>query len=385
MDWNMLLNVGFQPMEADPEGQGYVPAPLMTEQEKKRQELQDALNKKLAEQKVAQGPTVMMSGPPPNKVDLSPLSMNPVSFVDPELRAMRHDLMPKYKQLTNQALGGIDQQQEYLRNAAQMPTGIDFTPLAALADKWSEKGGNQLTQAAQQLAPMKPEEKMALLAKLQQPIQDDRQKLLGTIGTQLKSADDLRMMDMMMKNQRQDKNMAQQVKMKFNQDIRNDVKNFSEITPSIAAVEAALVPDANGRVNAQRVKMAISNAARLMGEKGVLTDQDILRVQGNSMAQRAAELENFIKGDVNATLPVEAISQIKRAIEEGKAAQQQAVRNKINATRDTYTAMGADPQFVSQVADQIYGGYIGGNSPAPAEDSFAKGAAAELARRRMGK
>lgn len=374
MDVNTLLNFGLQPMQ-----QG----PIMTPEEKAA--LAKQLQEKIAqEQQLGEkAPTVMMSGPPPvDTQQMNALNVNQVGFIDPKRRDFNQDMMNKYKQLAVESEQGIEDLKQRARDVQNINPGIDLTALAALADKWGG-GGNQLTQAAHQLAPMKPEEKAALLAKLNDQIQAKQQGLMSEVGRQLGSGDSLRYLDMQLKNQRQDKNIAQQMKYKFNQDVRNDVKNFYDITPSIGAVEAALVPDSKGMVNAQRVKMALSNAARLMGEKGVLTDQDILRVQGKYLQQKVAEMENFFQGP-EATIPVEYVAQLKRAIEEGKASVQQATKNKVNATKETYLAMGLDPEFSNKVADNVYGSFIGGKAEEPKKDTVIDKAAIEAELKRRG-
>lgn len=318
-------------------------------------------------------PTTVMSGvptaPAQPQMGLGLHSLSVANMIDPEQRALESDLRNKFKQLVVDQEAGIENQREGLNAIKAMPQKLDLRGLAAYADFMND-GKTKLYNAASDMAPMDEMERAKMIQALEGQLQDDRNALTGTLADQLRTGMatkmQMRALDQQDKNTRFQMSQNRSLFTKFNSDVRNDIKPVYELLPAYGAVEAALTPDANGRVNAQRVKMALSNAARLMGEKGVLTDQDIGRVQMQTLDQLAAQAENFVRGP-EGTIPAEYVNQLRAAITDGKAAWGGAAQRKLRATRDTYVAGGLDPNLASEVVDSIYGqGFLQPLSAAPA-------------------
>lgn len=149
---------------------------------------------------------------------------------------------------------------------------------------------------------------------------------------------------------------------KFFTDFRKDAQKIgdqlADAQQSIINVEAALKPDENGTVSAARVMSALSNYARLMGEKGVLTDQDTGRQLAPTAAMRLAQLENWLKANpeevrVDAAL----VSSMMEGLTDAKSALGQVAQIKTQGLRDTYgepTAPTA-PMFYSKGGEKILG------------------------------
>lgn len=182
---------------------------------------------------------------------------------------------------------------------------VNFTPLAALFDKWSGKGnGSQLTVAAKTL-----------------------------LDNDVRNKDLIREEE---RNKRQDKAQSFQLSKDFNNDLRRDIKNLEETLRIANPVRAALTPDANGRVNVQRVQSAITNAGRLLGNIGVQTENDAARTQINTLSLMLGKLETQLLNDPNASVDAGQVANLLQAIEDAVDGQRQAASDKIKLTRDAY-------------------------------------------------
>lgn len=356
MDWMSLANAGFQNQAKNsPLVDTKTLSPMLTPEELR------ALNEKI---KANNGGSFLQEPTTAVPTDPNMLTRLPatIDMTSPEDRALTNDLRSIYKRLVPQVETGIEQQKQNIADIRNTPQGIDFSPMAALADKWSG-GGNQLSTAAQNIKGMSDKEKLSLLMQGQNAVQDDQKALLTEIGSKLASKDNMKLLEAQMKNQRmlagQDFTLAKD----FNKNIREDVKPYYEIMPSIGAVQAALTPDASGGINVQRLTQALSNSSRLLGEKGVLTDQDISRVQKNTFDMYLAQL-SALAGDPSATVPASQVAPLIRAIQEGQAAWQNSLQKKLATTNETYQAMGLNPAFTNKVAQDIYGkGLVAPASP----------------------
>lgn len=350
-DWEKLNALG---LRQDAVKEDELMSAMTPEQQKK---LKEQLEKKMG--------TVVVEPPTPAaQQPQAMLSRLPVSFgfKDPEQAALEADLRDKYKKLNLGIEQGIEKQNQTIDDYKRVSPNIDFSPMAALADKWSG-GGNQLSQAASAIRGPTASEKLVQLMKMQGQTQDDEKALLSELGSRMAAKDQMKMMNSMMQNQRmlagQDFKMAGD----FNKQVREDVKPYYEIMPSYGTVQAALTPDAQGNINVQRLHQALSNASRLLGEKGVLTDQDIARVQQPTLDMYAAKLSG-LAGDPSATIPAAQVAPLIRAIQEGSASWQNSLQRKLSATGETAKAMGLNPQFADHVTKTIYGDFTKPQMPA---------------------
>lgn len=285
------------------------------------------------------------------------------SYLTPEDRALRQDLATKFKQLVVDSEQNLERGEQRIKDAEGLSTGFNLTPIAALADKWSG-GGNQLSQAAKATAEPSQEEKIKLLADLQQAQGDDQNQLAQIVGSRLSTLDSHRLAEMSDKNARFQTKMDRDLFLKYNSDLRNDTKTFPEILAAYGAIEANLKPDANGMISAAQLKQSLSNASRTLGEKGVLTDQDISRVQIRSIDAMLADLQMRF-GDPNAKIPYEQVKPLLASIQNGKNAWTGAMQKRVDTTRRMYTMGGMSPEIADYGAKTIYGEYLTGEPTAP--------------------
>jgi hypothetical protein len=85
-------------------------------------------------------------------------------------------------------------------------------------------------------------------------------------------------------------------------------KNYAEFTMQAGNVGKAFTPDTDNYVQIGRVRSALSNFARMMGEKGVLTDQDVARQIQTNLDTKIAELTARFGSDPTSKVPAEAIA-----------------------------------------------------------------------------
>jgi hypothetical protein len=85
-------------------------------------------------------------------------------------------------------------------------------------------------------------------------------------------------------------------------------KRYSDFTQQAGNVKAAFTPDSDGMVPIGRINSALSNFARMMGEKGVLTDQDTARQIQKNVETKLAEITSRFGSDPSVKVPATAIS-----------------------------------------------------------------------------
>jgi hypothetical protein len=128
---------------------------------------------------------------------------------------------------------------------------------------------------------------------------------------------------------------------KFFTDFRKDSQKIAgeiaDAKTSITNVGAAIEPDEKGMVDAARVQMALSNFARLMGEKGVLTDQDTGRQLAPMAALQTARVKQWFTANPGATkVPASVVSAMTEALEEAKNALTETAKTKLSTLETTY-------------------------------------------------
>jgi hypothetical protein len=185
---------------------------------------------------------------------------------------------------------------------------VNFSPLAALADKWAG-GGSQLTAAAKSMI--------------------DKEVYNKDVAREEA------------RNQRQDK--AQKYASKdFNNDLRKDTKNIEENLRLAGPVLSALTPQqGEGGVRLQRISAAITNAGRLLGNLGVQTEGDANRTQEvNNAVFLWTTLKSKLASNPNEVIPVEQVNNLRKAIEEAVEGQRATTAAKVKLTRDSYVTGG---------------------------------------------
>lgn len=250
--------------------------------------------------------------------------------------ALRQGAYNRYEEITkdavNQQRQGVEALDRYIREFAQKPTQTDFTALAGWADSLRPGGGNTL-EVAKQMKPLTQEAKDQKLLALQDELQKRRgdyaKGLLGIMESKQKAAE-------ASKNERflqgQDLRMFNSAR----KEQSGLVKEATDFRGSYRNVEDAIQPDANGTVSAARVSMALSQFARLMGEKGVLTDNDIGRQLAPSLELIQAKWKNILTSNPNARVSAESVSEITAALGAAQKAFTESYKLKADTFAETY-------------------------------------------------
>lgn len=345
MDWMKAASLGFQ-NQSNPITTNQMQS-LMTPEQKAKLEAQIKANN---------GGSFVVD-PTPSAVPFDPQQLSKlegmVNMSSPEDRAMTNDMRSLYKQLVPQVQQGIAAQEQNLTDIRNTPQGIDFTPMAALADKWSG-GGNQLSTAAQSIKGMSDKEKLSLLMSGQNSIQDDQKALLSEIGSKLASRDNMKMIEAQMKNQRMLAGQDFTLMKDFNNKSREDVKPFYETEKQVQSVLAGLTPDANGEVGMQEMKLALSLATRALGQTGALTDNDLKLAVMPSIDTFIAQ-GNTMLGQYGQKIPYAAVKPLIDNMLLAQKTVRQLSQRKLQTTGKMYTSMGLNPEFVNNAVNTIYG------------------------------
>lgn len=350
MDWQQLNAMGFQPMQK--------PEPNMSVMSPEQAALIDQRLKEREAKKMS-----MASGPQPlpfqpNKQMMSTTSTQMIS--DPRNEAMLADNRARFKQYLTGAEAAADRQGQQIDEIKNTPAKYDWTAAAGLADFLSG-GQSNLTSVAKAMPGMSQDEKQQLLAKLQDQSTQRKENLANIVGQRINNGEALKMQQRLMeasdKNMRQDKSMDRGMFTQFNKDLRADVGRFQNALASSQNVADALLPDANGNVNAQRAKTVIPQALRSLGEVGALSDADVGRVTGKSTAQIIADLENFATGP-SATIPASYMKPLLDAIQASQKNLGMVARKNVDRTKNTYLAGGMNPDLAEQIAGNIYGDFL---------------------------
>src|SRR5690606_25124539 len=110
-----------------------------------------------------------------------------------------------------------------------------------------------------------------------------------------------------------------------------------------------------GMVPVGEARAMLSNASRLLGERGVLTDNDIERVQIDTLQSQLQTLLSKITGlPDDQQVPVENYRTLINAISKSKQAMGQAVQTRLGAIGQSYLTYGARPEVVDQVINKNY-------------------------------
>lgn len=291
-------------------------------------QLKAALEKKQAEQ---QFPTFAL----PGNMKVAGMS---VPAVDPDTRARIADQERMYKQQFMQAQNSIDQQDQAINDLARIPSGLDMSGFAGLADKWTG-GGNQISQAAASARGMSPEEKAQILAKLRDQQVDNKSALAKTVGDRLSQLENnkaqFRLADMMSKNSRF--GMSQDLKKEDN--LRNDITK-SVLQPVLEDTKQMEIMDqAFASGDSQKIGNVLSLYARsISGEKGVLTDQDISRVMPRNYQGTVAQFISYLSSTPSADIPKEYTVKMRELIDLTKEKLAKKYKTTLDSKKKIYSS-----------------------------------------------
>jgi len=324
-DWNKLIGLNFQPMAP-----GAPLSPQMTPEELAR--LAKENNNKLL---------MVPPEPKPFELPTPQLSVNPV--VDTEMSSPQDRAeAANYRALWKKYLGNVDnsigEQKALLDNVKNMPQSVDWTPTAALFDKWTG-GGNQLTKAAESTRGMSPEDRIALVAKLEDQISGKQNELAKNLGSRIDLNNANKMQLALAKMAGTDARFGQSQLLKKEDKLREDVTKsvtspLLEDTQKIGIMEEAF---ASG--DSQKIMNVLSQYARsISGEKGVLTDQDIVRVMPKNYQGSVASFKAYISSTPSAELPPEYTKSMRELIDITKQRLAQKYEKALKTKKNIYSS-----------------------------------------------
>ena len=249
---------------------------------------------------------------------------------------------------------GTDQMETDLRRYKDMAPDINWKPLAAVLDQ-SVRGG----KLAESLPDAEtPEQRAQKIAGIENLIEQRRNDSTGQISSVLQAELSNRLANSKMQ---QDRFKDRQNLTMFNTAAKEQgklLKDISEFKTNTTNVEDAITPDAQGTVSVGRVESSLSSFAKLMGEKGVLTDTDIARQLRPTIDIMLARYRAILGSDPNARMDVSQVASIKEALETAKRGFDQVSGAKTDAFEKTYfnptSPYGAAPwapEMINQVRE----------------------------------
>lgn len=255
-------------------------------------------------------------GAPKNQVAMPPASQVPApnpmlssvsigsSFISPEDRAIRDDLISHFKQLVTRSEGGLDTEDQAIQDLKNQPMRPDLTPIAALADKWGG-GGNQLTQAAQSMRGLSPEEKAQVLAKLQNMQDQSTEKLANTVGSRLSQFDATKMAAKIAEIQAKNalaNSRTESVAQREASRIHNDsvLKSLDSSVNNLEQGKNILAKPTLTNQEFNDLQIELGNA--ISGARGLALGK-LERTEYHTMQQKLADLKQQITGEPQDAVP----------------------------------------------------------------------------------
>lgn len=351
---NALLQTLFQgmPGQPEPEDNGMF-SPVMDPEVRKRLQLgykmgQEAkANKQAVEVPPDVAPQASAAGQNPFTSKYSVTS----SIMSPEDRAQHRDMQIQFKDLLAQQQAGIDKQNQSISDIKTNARNDWVVPAAGFLDQTF--GGNQ-TAVAKAWSGMSPEERAQEIAKMEGNINQQRSSMSNQVKSLIDSNNTMKMAEAADKNNRFQQGQDMRLNMAFDRSVQGATKGAFESMQSIGAIEN-IFNSPDGQVPVGEARAMLSNASRLLGERGVLTDSDIERVQINTLQSQLQSLMAKISGQPdNQRVPVENYRSLINAISQSKQAMGAAVQQRLNAIGQSYKTYGARPEVVDTVINQNY-------------------------------
>ena len=232
--------------------------------------------------------------------------------------------------LLNQERSGIEQQGQALQNMRELPQEVNWKPLASFVGTMV-KGGDKLAEAFPDVDT--PEKRAMKVQQLENLLQNQRGDLTkNALGLLRQAFDDKQASRQNRFEQSQEKRLFDQAR----KEQASLVKEASDFKGSYRNVESALTPGADGKVSVGRLQQSLSQFARLMGEKGVLTDTDTGRQLSPTLDLYMAKLESLLSSDPNARVDAQTVSAMTEALKTAKQAYSENYKMKADIFTEGY-------------------------------------------------
>jgi hypothetical protein len=256
------------------------------------------------------------------------------------------------------------QEREMIKAKLSQPTQADLTPLMGLAAQIS--GSNAPIQGYRAPADQGDEvaKQLQQLAGNQRGLTQDRISNLKTMLEQRNSANSE-------KNARQLTNIENSAFDKSQKQFGKLTNDASTYREDSANVIDAITPR-NGMVTAGRVSQALAKFSRLMGEKGVLTDQDLGRTLERTIGRDIERFRTYLSGQPEGALVDAAtVANMQQAMKVATKAFEDSFKKKAAFYKNTWDK---HPVVGAKFRDQQGWGYDMYNQTlvnTPSEPSFA--------------
>lgn len=205
--------------------------------------------------------------------------------IDPQQRELERKMNDKIAESQNQQKLGIGQLEQFKRDIASKPRGVDFSALAGYFD--SNVPGSKLSQNYK--APETQEEKEAKILQIEGALQKAKQGLTASEIAALKAQMDTHSTRSSDRQASQEANRYLRKEDTFRKDLSKIADPLAEDSQRLSTLETNL-----GSGDWQKVANSLSNFSRsVAGEKGVLTDQDIARVLPANFQGSLAKFESY--------------------------------------------------------------------------------------------
>lgn len=260
----------------------------------------------------------------------------PVGGLD-DRQALMQELNTAYEAEKGKRQEGIDRLNQYIQAEKAKEGQIDFSPLAAYVD--SNFSTNLLKGYK---APETPEERQAKIMEMEKFLQDQQGKLADTEVDRLKAmmnaADERAKLRMMQSMARQDRFDESQL-FKKEENIRKDLDKSVLEPLNEMELQYTKLGEALNSGDSQKIQNALSTYARsISGEKGVLTDQDIVRVLPRNFQADFARLESYFNSTPSAQIDPAFVKSMVEMIDMARNAAGQVYAQRLKAKRDSYGA-----------------------------------------------
>lgn len=273
----------------------------------------------------------------------------------PEERARTQEAYVQFKDLLAQQEQGIEKQNQTVADMKAQNKEAQYNDVATAAAGLGDAvyGGNQEASAKSWAGPSS-EDRAKVLQDVEDKINSQRSDMSKQVAGLISEQNNMKIADMAAKNSRQLQGQDFRLNQGFMRDVQAANKNGFEVLSQVTPIESALQEDANGNVDFGRVRLATSNAARSMGEKGPLTEGDIERVVQRSLSTEIARVEAFLDSNPNKPVPASVVAPLKAAIADGKRSMQKIMDMKLKGLSDSYQAMGLRPEIAQGVVGNVY-------------------------------
>lgn len=280
----------------------------------------------------APAPTPMQNQPMINEQVPQEVPPLPDAHENKSARVGLSPLEKEYEKMLKQSLeqqqGGIDQQQKDALSSLQLQNEqpADASPLYRLLNSWYG-----LKTGEGYKSPPSVQENMDKQIALQNMIQDSRESLSKNKINALKA---------LLDRQQLKQGDARDARFQSSQ-VSQKEKEFRGVAQKISNAQSEyqkqndVVENALNSGKVFRVEQVKSYLSRLMGEKGVLTDQDLARAIPPTLAYSWEKL--LSRTDLDSPAPPELISELREGLKDLKDGVARELRAKTDRLKDNFT------------------------------------------------